>query len=97
MATDDHHLVAVELLDGGRSIRDHSAQLRQDQIEDLGQVQTAAERLGCGAERLGLVAGGALGFEQPRVFDRNRGLGGERCRDVRQLLVVEVGVRTCRC
>ena len=68
------------------------AQLRQDQIEDLGQAQRAPERLGCRAERLGLLARGALGLEQPRVLDRHRRLGGECRRELRELLVVEVGL-----
>ena len=57
-AADDHHLVAVELLHGGGSIRHDLPQLREDQIEDLGKIQGARERLGRGAERLGLLAGG---------------------------------------
>ena len=36
VAADDHHLVALELLDAGSSIGHDLAQLRQDQIEDLG-------------------------------------------------------------
>ena len=90
VAADDHHLVAVELLDAGSSIGHDLAQLREDQVEDLGHAQRAAERLGRRAQRLGLFAGGALGFEQPSVLDRHRGLGGECRRELRQLLVVEV-------
>ncbi len=55
-ASDDHESVSVELLHAGTPIGDHFAQLRQDQIDDLGQVQRAAERVGRGAERLGLLA-----------------------------------------
>jgi hypothetical protein len=46
VATDDYHLGSVELLDAGSSIRHHLAQLREDQIDDLAQLQRAAERLG---------------------------------------------------
>ena len=67
-------------------------QLREDQIEDLGHAQRAAERLGCRAQRFRLLAGGALGLEQPSVLDRHRGLGGERRCELRQLLGVEVGL-----
>ena len=92
MAADDDHLVAVDLLDAAAVVRDDLAQLRQDQIEDLGQAQRAAQRLGCRAQRLGLLAGRALGLEQPRILDRRRGLGGEGRHELREILVVEVGL-----
>ena len=37
MAADDHHLVALELLDAGSSVGHDFAQLRQDQVEDFGR------------------------------------------------------------
>ena len=82
VAADDHQLVAVELLDAGTPIGHDLAQLRQDQVEDFGHAQRAPERLGGGAERLGLLARGALGLEQPSILDRHRGLGGECGREL---------------
>ena len=38
VAGEDHELVAVELLDAGTSIGNDLAQLRQDQVEDLGHA-----------------------------------------------------------
>ncbi len=46
LAADDDELVAVELLDAGTPVGDDLAQLRQDQVEDLGQPERAPERLG---------------------------------------------------
>ena len=92
LAADDDELVAVELLDAGTPVRDDLAQLRQDQIEDLGHAERAPERLGRGAERLGLLARGALGLEQSSILDRDRGLGGECRRELRELFGVEVGL-----
>ena len=92
VAADDHELVAVELLDAGTPVGHDLAQLRQDQVEDLGHAERAPERLGRRAERLGLLARGALGLEQASVLDRHRGLGGECRRELRQLLGVEVGL-----
>ena len=89
---DDHHLVAVELLDGGGSVGHHFAQLGQNQLEDIRQAERAAERLGRRTQRLGLLASGALGLEQPRVLDRQSSLGGKRGRELGQVLVVEVGL-----
>jgi hypothetical protein len=91
IAADDHHLVALQLLDAGSSIGHYLAQLRENQIEDFGHFERAAERLGRGLERLGLLASGALGFEQPGVLDRHCGLGGECRGELRQLFGVEVG------
>ncbi len=65
MAADDHQLVAVELLDAGTCIGDNFAQLRQNHIEDFGHTECAPERFGRRAQRLGLLAGGVLGREQP--------------------------------
>ena len=92
VAADDHQLVAVEPLDAGTSIGDDLAQLRQDQVEDFGHAQRAPERLGGGAQRLGLFARGALGLEQPSILDRHRSLGGECSRELRELFGVDVGL-----
>ena len=92
VAAVDHPLVAVEPLDAGTPVGDDLAKLRQDQVEDFGHAQRAPQRLGCGAESLGLFAGSSLGLEQARVFDRHRGLGGECRRDFRQLFGVEIGL-----
>ena len=92
VAADDHGLVAVELLDARTPVGDDLAQLRQDQVEELGDAQRAPERLGRRLERLGLRARGALGIEQASVLDRHRSLGGECRGEVRQLLGVEVGL-----
>ena len=43
---DDDHLVAVDLLHAAAVVRNHLAQFRQDEIEDLGEAQEAPERLG---------------------------------------------------
>ena len=47
VAADDHHLVALELLDAGSPIRHDLAQLGKDQIDDHGQIHGAAQRFGC--------------------------------------------------
>ena len=85
-------LVAVEPLDAGAAIGNDLAHLRQDQIEDFGHAQRASKRFGGGAQRLGLLAGRALGLQQASVLDRHRGLSGEcRC-ELCQLFGVEVGL-----
>ena len=60
------------------------------QLEDLGQAQRAAKRLGSRVQGFGVLAGGALGLEQPCVLDRRRGLGGECRHELREILVVEI-------
>ena len=91
VAAEDQELVAVELLDAGALVRNNLAQLGQDQIENVGHAQRAAERMGCGAECLGLFPSGALGVEQAGVLDRDRRVGGECGRHVCELFVVDVG------
>ena len=97
LAAHDHEVVAVDLLEGCALVGDHLAQLRQDQVEDTGHAQGAPERLGGRAERLGLLARGALGLEQARVLDCDRSLGGEPRRKLRELLGCRSRARTCRC
>ena len=91
VAADDLQLLAVDPLDAGTLVGHDLAQLRQDQAGHLGHAQRAAERMCRGAERLGLLARGALGLEQARVLDRDRRLGRERRGELRELLVVESG------
>ena len=56
VSADDDHLAAVDLLDAAAVVGHDLAQFGQDQIEDLRQTQRAVERLGGGAQRLGLLA-----------------------------------------
>ena len=90
VAADDLQLVAVDPLDAGALVGHDLAQLRQDQAGNLGDTECAAKRMCRGAERLGLLARGALGFEQARVLDRDRRLGRERRGELRELLVVDI-------
>ena len=67
-AADDHHLVAVELLDGGGSIRHDLPQLRQDQIEDLGQVQRLLESDWAAARSVSACSRAARSVSSKRAF-----------------------------
>ena len=96
VSADDDHLVAVDLLDAAAVVGHDLAQFGQDQLEDLRQTQGAVERLGGRAQRLRLLAGGALGLEEPRILDRTGRKGGERLRHPAMLRRVEALPPACR-
>ena len=92
MPADDHHLVAVDLLHAAAVVWNHLAQFRENEIEHLAQAQRAPERLCRRPQSVRMFPSGSFGFEQACALDRGRRLCCEGCCELRELLVVEVGL-----
>ena len=68
VAADDHQLVAVELLDAGALVRHHLAQLRQDQIEDLGHARACCRANAAAARSVSACSRAARSVSSKRAF-----------------------------